>query len=149
MAKRILAVVAGLVVWTVVATVAGLIMRGTWRDYAAVADAMTFTLPMMVARLSIGAVATIIAGWITAVIWKRSALLASVTGLVVLLLFIPQHIMLWAKFPVWYHLTFLLTLVPLSVVGGQLGRMRQIRRTAVEFGETAERRKEKSAPARA
>jgi hypothetical protein len=120
MAKRILAVVAGLVVWAAVATVAGLIMRNAWPEYAAVADAMTFTLPMMFARLSVGAVATIAAGWITAVIWKQSALAASVTGLVVLLLFIPQHVMLWAKFPVWYHLTFLLSLVPLAYAGGRI-----------------------------
>jgi hypothetical protein len=118
MAKRILAVVAGLGAWVIVATIGGLIMRTSWPEYAAAADAMTFTLPMMFARLSIGAVATIAAGWVTAVIWKRTALLASLTGLVVLLLFIPQHIVLWAKFPVWYHLTFLSSLVPLTYAGG-------------------------------
>ena len=120
MVKRILAVVAGLVVWTVLATVAGLIMRNAWPEYAAVADAMTFTLPMMLARLSIGAVATLAAGLVTALVWKRSALAASATGLVILLLFIPQHIMLWSKFPVWYHLTFLLSLVPLTYAGGRI-----------------------------
>ena len=120
MAKRILAVVAGLVVWTALATVAGLIMRNAWPEYAAVADAMTFTLPMMLARLSIGAVATLAAGWVTAFIWRRSAFAASATGLVILLLFIPQHIMLWSTFPVWYHLTFLLSLVPLTYAGGRI-----------------------------
>ena len=120
MAKRILAVIAGLVVWVVIATVAGLIMRGAWPAYAAVADAMTFTLPMMFARLSIGAVATLAAGWVTAVVSRRSTLTALTTGLILLVLFIPQHIMLWTRFPIWYHLTFLVSLVPLAYMGGQI-----------------------------
>jgi hypothetical protein len=35
-------------------------------------------------------------------------------------MFIPQHIMLWDKFPVWYHLTFLASLVPLTWIGGNI-----------------------------
>jgi len=120
MANRILAVVAGLVAWVVITTVAGLIMRGAWEEYAAVADAMTFTLPMMLARLSIGAVATVFAGCTAAVVARRPSRSALTTGLVLLVLFIPQHIMLWARFPVWYHLTFLLSLVPFSILGGMV-----------------------------
>jgi hypothetical protein len=93
-------------------------MRGAWPDYARVADAMIFTLPMMLARLSIGAVATIAAGWITTVIAGRSTFVRFAPGLLLLLAFIPQHIMLWEKFPIWYHLTFLLSLIPLTYLGG-------------------------------
>lgn len=118
MAKGILGVVSGLLAFVAVATVAGIIMRGAWSDYARVADAMTFTLPMMIARLTIGAVATIAAGWVTAVITRRSTLMRLAPGLLLLAAFIPQHIMLWEKFPVWYHLTFLLSLVPLTYLGG-------------------------------
>jgi len=39
---------------------------------------------------------------------------------VLLLAFIPQHAMLWDKFPIWYHLTFLLSLVPLTYAGGRI-----------------------------
>ena len=118
MAKRILGVVAGLLAFVAVVTVAGIIMRGAWPDYARVADAMTFTLPMMIARLTIGALATIAAGLVTAVIARRSTLVRLAPGLLLLVAFIPQHIMLWEKFPVWYHLTFLLSLVPLTYLGG-------------------------------
>ena len=86
---------------------------------AAVADAMRFTLPMMWARLSIGAAATIIAGGAAALVAKRTISAAVMTGVILLVLFIPQHIMLWARFPVWYHLTFLLSLVPLAYAGGR------------------------------
>src|SRR5262249_39793488 len=111
MAKNIVGVVAGLAVWMIVATVAGVIMRVSWPAYASVADAMTFTLPMMIARLSIGALATIVMGTITAVI-AQSVVARLMPGVLMLVLFIPQHIMLWEKFPVWYHLTFLFSLVP-------------------------------------
>ena len=116
MVKNIIGVVAGLAVWMIVATIAGVIMRVAWPAYASVASAMTFTLPMMIARLSIGAVATITMGIVTAVI-TRSGIARLMPGVLMLVLFIPQHVMLWEKFPVWYHLTFLLYLVPLTSLG--------------------------------
>jgi hypothetical protein len=63
--KAIAGVAAGLAVWIAVVAAAGLIMRSSWPAYASVADAMTFTLPMLLARLSIGALATLAAGWVT------------------------------------------------------------------------------------
>jgi hypothetical protein len=123
MARRFLGVVAGVAVWMVIVTIVGVIMRGAWREYAAVADAMTFTLPMMLARLAIGALATLAAGWVTAVIARRSTFAILAFGVLMLVLFIPQHIMLWNKFPVWYHLTFLISLVPLTWLGGTLAEI--------------------------
>src|SRR5262245_2936656 len=108
MMSKILGVVAGLVVWVMIAIVAGTIMRLSWPAYASVAAAMTFTLPMLIARLSIGAVATLATGLVTAIIAPRSLIARLMPGVILLIAFIPQHIMLWDKFPVWYHLVFLL-----------------------------------------
>ena len=80
---------------------------------------MTFTLPMMIVRLSIGAVATLAAGWVAALITRRCRL-ALLPGIVLLLGFIPQHILLWEKFPIWYHVTFLCSLLPLALLGGKM-----------------------------
>ncbi len=55
MGRNVLGVVSGLAAWVIVATLAGFVMRASWPAYASVANAMTFTLPMMLARLSIGA----------------------------------------------------------------------------------------------
>jgi hypothetical protein len=118
MRKAIVAVVAGLVVWGAVVAIAGLIIRASWPAYVRVAEAMTFTLPMMLVRLSIGVVATLAAGWVTAAIGPRSIVARLMPGVILLVAFIPQHIMLWNKFPVWYHLFFLLSLVPLTYLGG-------------------------------
>ena len=121
MLKKILGVVAGLLVWVMVVVVIGEIMRRSWPAYASVADAMTFTVPMMIARLSIGALATLAAGLVAAVIVPQPTVARLAPGVILLIAFIPQHYMLWDKFPVWYHFTFLLSLVPLTYVGGLLG----------------------------
>src|SRR5262252_1956386 len=139
MSKKILGVVAGLLVFLMVVLLAGEAMRRSWPAYANVADAMTFTLPMMIARLSIGALATLAAGLVTALIVPQSTMAKLMPGVLLLIAFIPQHIMLWDKFPIWYHLTFLLSLVPLTWVGGALWSTSQRGRliTAIN-AETAE-----------
>jgi hypothetical protein len=125
MSKKILGVVAGLIVWVMVVLVVGEAMRRSWPAYASVAEAMTFTLSMMIARLSIGALATLAAGLVTALIVPQSTMAKLMPGVLLLIAFIPQHIMLWEKFPIWYHLTFLLSLVPLTWVGGTLSSTNQ------------------------
>jgi hypothetical protein len=119
MAKPILGVVAGLAVWLILASVAGLILRAVWPEYVQVEAAMTFTLSMKIARLAIGALATVAAGVVARAV-ARSTAAGVVVGAVLLAIFIPEHVQLWDKFPVWYHLTFLVSLVPLSYVGARM-----------------------------
>ena len=126
MARTTLGVGAGLAAWVTIASLAGGIMRGAWPEYASVADAMTFTLPMLLARLAIGALATLAAGLVTAIIARPSLLARLMPGVLLLVVFIPIHFMLWDKFPVWYHLTFLGSLVPLTCVGGKIGEARPL-----------------------
>jgi hypothetical protein len=87
--------------------------------YVAASGDLSFTLPMKLTRLSIGALTTIAAGAVTALV-GRSRWTAVVTGGLLLLIFIPEHISLWDKFPIWYHLTFLTSLVPLAAGGGAI-----------------------------
>ena len=124
MARTTLGVAAGLAAWVTIATIAGLIMRDVWPEYASVADTMTFTLPMLLARLAVGALATLTGGLVTAVIAQRSLLVRLMPGALLLVVFIPVHIMLWDRFPVWYHLTFLGSLVPLTYMGGKIAEGR-------------------------
>jgi hypothetical protein len=116
---KVAAVVAGLVAWTLIVTALNLVLRHGWPAYAAVEKAMAFTLPMMAARLAESFASSLASGWIAARIGGRIA--ALVTGLMLLLMFVPIHYQLWHVFPVWYHLTFLTSLVVLSVAGGRLG----------------------------
>ena len=98
-------------------------------EYAAALPIMTFTLPMMFARLSEGAVTTLAAGFINRLIARAPLWPAAVQGVIILLLFLPAHYKLWHNFPVWYHLTFLGCLIPLTIIGAALvpNRLAKIR----------------------
>ena len=130
MLKTILAVVAGFFVFFAVVYGVGYVMRASWSEYAAVAEAMTFTAPMMFARLAIGVLATLIAGWVAAAIAAKSDTAAIALGVVLVVFFIPVHIQLWDKFPVWYHAFFLISLIPLSFAGARIARSRGAAQTS-------------------
>ncbi len=123
MLRRIGGVIAGVGVWIVIVTLLNLALRYSWHDYATVERAMTFSLPMMVARLSMSGVSSLVsgmvAGWIDKTGWAPL-----VSGSILLLLFLPVHYSLWDRFPAWYHLTFLASLPFLGWWGGRLWRPR-------------------------
>jgi hypothetical protein len=117
--RAIAGIIAGLVAWVVVVTVLNFGLRWWLPGYVQAEPAMLFTLGMKIARLSIGALSSLAAGVVVRTI-TRSNLAPWIVGLVLLALFVPDHIHIWNKFPVWYHLTFLVTLAPLVVLGARL-----------------------------
>ena len=122
MRRSIFAVVGGLAVWIVVATLLNFGLRAGLAGYALAEPTMSFTLGMKGARLILGALSSLAAGAATSLIAPSRTSLTWVLGVIVLALFIPAHVQLWAKFPVWYHLVFLGTLVPLVILGAALTR---------------------------
>ncbi len=120
--KTVGAVIAGLVVWIFVATVLNLALRASWSHYHEAETAFNFTFAMKLARLVLGATSTLAAGFVAAWIDKGRMRAATLTGIVLLGLFIPNHYLLWSKFPIWYHLTFLVSLLPLTLLGVALNR---------------------------
>jgi len=133
MVRSILAVVAGFVVWALVATLLNFGLRAGLAGYAQAEPTMTFTLGMKVARLVLGALASLAAGAAAGLIAPSKTGPGWVLGAIILALFIPVHIQLWAKFPAWYHLTFLGTLVPLVALGAAFTRTR-LRSSPTEVG---------------
>jgi len=120
MKRSILATLAGLAVWVVVASLLNRGLRLGLAGYALAEPTMTFTLGMKIARLILGALASLAAGAATKAVAPSSPRLPWVLGAIILAAFIPAHIQIWAKFPVWYHLVFLVTLVPLVALGSAL-----------------------------
>ncbi len=117
MKRSILAFLAALITWVLVASVIDRALRYGVDGYAAAEPTMAFTLGMMFARLAMGAVSSLAAGAIMRWIAPASRRTPWVFGLLLLAAFIPQHIKLWALFPIWYHLTFLITIVPIVLLG--------------------------------
>src|SRR5215469_4660784 len=114
------AVITGLVTWFFIATVVNLALRAWWPHYHEAETAFNFTFAMKLARLLLGAISSLGAGFVAAWIDNRRMRGAILTGIVLLGLFIPGHYRIWDKFPVWYHLTFLVSLFPLTLLGAAL-----------------------------
>lgn len=110
--RNILGVIAGLVAWGVVIVVGGFVLRA-WPAYEAAAPSMSFDVSMMIARLSLSSLSLIVAAWVAQRVARPSRYAAIALGVLLLVFFIPVHIQLWPKFPPWYHLTFLISLVAL------------------------------------
>ncbi|MBU6437701.1 MAG: hypothetical protein KGQ77_09260, partial [Betaproteobacteria bacterium] len=64
--------------------------------------------------LFLGALASMVTGIAIALIFRKSYLAPLVAGAVLVALFIPVHVTLWSRFPVWYHVVFLGSLLVLT-----------------------------------
>ena len=123
MKRSIVAFIIGLLAWILIVSLLDRALRVLIVGYAAAEPSLAFTLPMMAARLTIAAVTSLIAGAIVAAIAPPGSRAPWVLGALLLAAFVPEHVHLWNRLPVWYHLTFLLTLVPLVVIGARLPRV--------------------------
>jgi hypothetical protein len=83
---------------------------------------------MMAARLVLGALSSVCAGFVVAWVTKSNGMAAKVLGMVLIAMFIPVHYSLWDKFPIWYHLTFLVSLLPLTLMGAALKAQPDVKR---------------------
>jgi hypothetical protein len=113
--------IAGILAWIVAVTALNLVLRQGWPAYAAVERTMAFTLPMLATRLGVSAAGSIIGGYVAAWVGRHRAA-GPLSGIVLLLLFLPVHYALWPKFPIWYHLTFMISLPLLGWLGAIFAR---------------------------
>ena len=120
MARTIGSIIVGLVAWGVVVTLLNFGLRATILGYHAAEASLLFTGAMKAGRLIEAAIASVAAGMAVRAVAPASRAAPWVTGLVILGLFVPVHIQLWSKFPAWYHLTFLLSIVPLVWLGATI-----------------------------
>jgi len=121
MLRSIIAVIVAVVTWFVVATIGNWILRLAIPGYSAVEVSMNFTLTMMICRLVLGLVSSLGAGFVCGKI-TRNLTASKVAAAIMVILFLPVHYMLWDKFPIWYHLFFLITLAPVVLIGAALAR---------------------------
>lgn len=127
--RTIGSIVAGLVAWGVVVTLLNFGLRAAIPGYHAAEATMLFTGVMKAGRLIEAAIASFAAGMAVRAIAPASRAAPWATGLIILAMFVPVHVQLWSKFPVWYHLTFLLSIVPLGLLGARI-RLTSARREA-------------------
>ncbi len=137
MRRTIVSIIAGLTAWVCIVTALNWGLRLSLPGYAQAEPTMLFTLGMKIARLTMAAVTSIAAGAIVRAIAPASRVAPWIVGLITLAVFVPAHIQLWHRFPIWYHLTFLLTLAPLVALGAWLVRGNTARRAATGVPEAS------------
>lgn len=120
MLRSIVAVIVAVVSWFVVATILNWILRAALPGYTMAEVSLSFTLPMMIARLVLGLVSSLCAGFVCAVVAGPRKVAPKTAAALLVILFLPVHYMIWDKFPVWYHLFFLITLAPVVLIGAAL-----------------------------
>lgn len=118
--RMIGSIILGICVWGCVVTLLNFGLRAAIPGYHAAETTLLFSGVMKAGRLIEAAVASFAAGMAMRVVAPSSRAAPWVTGLIILAIFLPVHVQLWSKFPVWYHLTFLLSIVPLVVLGASL-----------------------------
>lgn len=125
MGRSILAVVGGYVTWTVVFLGGSAGLRAAFAD-AHDAAGGTDSAGLLLVYLLLSIAASLAAGFVAARLAPRRTTGRDVLILAVLLLAtgIPVQIIAWETLPVWYHLAFLIALVPVTLAGGRLGRAR-------------------------
>ncbi|HEY1630578.1 MAG TPA: hypothetical protein VGF56_04650 [Rhizomicrobium sp.] len=124
MLRTLLAAIAGVAVWGIGVTLLNLGLRHGWADYAAVEKAMTFTTAMMAARLCMSGASSLAGGYIASLISRENRNAALGSAVVLLVLFAPYHLSIWAKFPIWYHLIFFASLLFLPLIGARFAPRR-------------------------
>lgn len=124
MIKASVGVIVGFLLWFAAATLGNLLVRALIPNYHAAEALVAFTLPMLLARLAVGAFSSVVAGLACSYIAGPVRQAIYVLALILVLFFLPVHYRLLTKFPLWYHLVFLGTLAPLIIAGGALrGRL--------------------------
>jgi hypothetical protein len=127
--RTIGSIVAGLAAWAVIVTVLNFGLRAAIPGYHAAEATLQFTLAMKIGRLTEAALTSFAAGAIVGLIEPSKRWASWLVGFIILAMFLPVHVGLWSKFPVWYHLAFLVPLAPLVALGASLTIHRE--RTAI------------------
>jgi hypothetical protein len=119
MIRSILAVIAGSVVWTVLWLGSHAILSNVMPNQLKVSRVES--IPALLLLIVLSMIFSIIAGYITAQLAKRKEMAHTwALGVLQLSMGIAAQLSYFDVLPVWYHITFLLLLIPGNLLGGLL-----------------------------
>jgi hypothetical protein len=100
-----------------------------WPAYAAADPDRTFSIAMLLSRLTIGALSTAGATCVTTIVAADSGRAAWWLGWILLVISLPVHLyVVWSDYPVWYHVVYLAYLVPIAAQTGRFFRSMRSRK---------------------
>jgi len=125
MIRSIIAVIAGSVVWMVTALGMDEVLRKLIPNSFGTKGEVE-SVPLLLFMLSYTLLFSVLGGYVTAYIARRKEIQhALILGVLQLAMGIMATIQFFDTAPLWFHLTFLLLLVPANIAGGQLRIMQQ------------------------
>lgn len=122
MVRVIVGVIAGFVVWSVLWLVTNQVVQAA-APGAVQEDGSIAGGGVLVAILGASAVCSLVSGLLAALIAPAGRFRAAVAlGVLLLAVGVMVQVQYWSVMPLWYHLSFLALLLPVTVVGAALRR---------------------------
>ena len=119
MLRLILGAVLGVVAWVAVDIGVILVLREVAPALSAAMN-LHATTTALGERLAVSFLGSLVGGLVSALVAGDRSRAPLATGVLMLLIFVPYHTTIWTQFPIWYHLTFFVSLLLLSLLGGRL-----------------------------
>ena len=118
--RSVVGLATGWLTWTVV-LLAGLgSLQLALPGYAEAVPEKAYTLPMQIARLVVFGLAVAGTAGVARFVTGSRRMMWAAAG-IILGLSIPDHLYpgyVWDDYPAWYHYTYLVSIVPLALLGG-------------------------------
>lgn len=133
MLRIILGVIIGFIVWSILWVGSDAVFSAISSDWgktsaefqAAAANKTPYTLgsTVLIILLVKSFFVSIISGFVTALIARENIKSTFVLGFLLLVFGIFVQAAYWNYMPLWYHIPFLLLLIPMTVLGGKLKKI--------------------------
>ncbi len=120
MGKIVIGVIAGFIVWTILWLGSDAVIAGVAPNLAPSADLSNIPSSYLIIKLVLSFVFSIAAGYVAAMLAKENSKSTLYLGVLLLLVGIFFEAAAWNQIPLWYHITFLLLLIPMTILGGKL-----------------------------
>jgi hypothetical protein len=119
--RVVIGVLAGLAGGIALALIGFFFLRTGWGAYAAAEPTKAYTFAMLLSRLTLGVACSVVSGFLAVVAAKANWRAGWWLGALLLLVSTPIHLFsVWEDYPVWYHIAYLLPLMPITGFGGHL-----------------------------
>ena len=130
MIRIILGVIAGFIAWSIIWLGSEQVLSVAWPEYGrhTLAAETAFingasletSTAIVVVNLIRSFLTSIIAGFLAAVVAGESRRPTLVLGVILLLVGIAVEYAFWNLAPAWYHIVFLVAIIPMTMLGGRL-----------------------------
>lgn len=139
MLRIIFGAIAGFIIWSIIwvgTDTISVVLSPNWygkniTEFQTAVDrgeGFTVSASMIIFALILSFICSVISGFAAAWIAQENTESTLLLGILLLITGIIVEVSYWNYFPLWYHLPFLLMLIPMAIIGGRLKRQRPIRR---------------------